>query len=68
MTTGRDPSHKLLDYFIKHTDGRFDKIERMLEQLVHDVNKLKAFKWKIIGMATFAFIVIQFVFNSFPNR
>lgn len=37
--------NELLDYFIKHTDDRFDRLESK-------VDDLRSFKWKGVGALT----------------
>ncbi len=42
-------SEKLLEYFIKHTDKKFDELHQRIGNIDSKVDVLLAFKWKIIG-------------------
>lgn len=44
----------LVKYFIEHTDERFEKVDRKLDELF-------AFKWKVIGIAVTLSSIVSFV-------
>lgn len=50
------PSDDLLKYFMKHTDTRFDSLERKIEAL-------NVFKWKVIGAGIGTGALAAFVFE-----
>lgn len=45
----------LIDYFIAHSDARFDKIEQKVDDLL-------SFKWKLLGLATASSTLISVAF------
>lgn len=50
------PSDDLLKYYIKESDKRFDRLEVKID-------KLMSFKWKLVGAATGASVVISVLFE-----
>lgn len=50
------PQEKLLEYYIKKSDERFDRLEAKID-------KLMGFKWRLVGAASGVSIVISVLFE-----
>lgn len=59
------PDKELLEYYIKHSDSRFDKIDMKLDELI-------AFRWQIIGgsvvMSSLFTLVMNILFIVFGGK
>lgn len=52
-----------VDYFIEHTNGRFDRIETWLVSLSEKVDELRQFKWQIIGGSVAISAIVALAIN-----
>ena len=49
----------VLDYYIKHTDAKFDDLDKRLDTMEKMIGELNKFKWKITGVASVVIFVIE---------
>lgn len=50
---------KLLEYFINHTDKKFDEMREDLKSVRQEVQALNNFKWKVTGVAAAVVFMVE---------